>query len=128
MLLGAFGVLVAAMAATGTGSLVALTVVMMVAGVVITPQVTAHSLALELAAPPGAATEAFGWVITAAILGLAAGQSVAGMVVEAVDPASAFLVGGAAGVLLAGVLWLRRKTLLAPPGRPPVHQISAPVT
>jgi hypothetical protein len=111
VLLGAFGVLVAAMAATGTGSLVALTVVMMVAGVVITPQVTAHSLALELAAPPGTATEAFGWVITAITLGVAVGQSVGGWAVEAAGAPAAFLAGGLAGVVLTGVLWLRRGTL-----------------
>ena len=128
-LLAAFGLFVGAMSATGpTGSLLVLIVAMVLAGCLLTPQVVAHSLAVDRVSPVGSATEAFGWVITAAILGLAAGQSVAGMVVEAVDPASAFLVGGAAGVLLAGVLWLRRKTLLAPPGRPPVHQISAPVT
>ena len=110
VLLGAFGVLVAAMAAAGS-SLVGLTVVMLVAGTVITPQVTAQSLALEVATPAGTATEAFGWVITAITLGVAAGQSVTGWLVERSGPSAAFLAGGLAGVLLAVVLWARRHTL-----------------
>ncbi|MGZ8750678.1 MAG: MFS transporter [Pseudonocardia sp.] len=110
VLLGAFGVLVAAMAAAGS-SLVGLTIVMLVAGAVITPQVTAQSLALEVATPAGTATEAFGWVITAITLGVAAGQSVTGWLVERSGPSAAFLAGGVAGVLLAAVLWARRHTL-----------------
>ena len=45
--------------------------------------------------------------------GLAAGQSVAGIVVEVAEPSAAFLAGGVAGALLAGVLWVRRGTLRA---------------
>ena len=88
-------VLVGAMALVGvTGSLVLLTVAMLAAGALITPQVTAHSIAVDSAAPAGTGTEAFGWVITAATLGLAAGQSMAGIVVEAAGPPAAFLAGG----------------------------------
>jgi predicted MFS family arabinose efflux permease len=115
-LLAAFAVCVAAMALVGpTGSLAVLVVAMLAAGALITPQVTAHSVAVEGAAPVGTATEAFGWVVTAATLGLAAGQSVAGLVVEAAGPASAFLAGGVAGAVLAGVLWARRRTLVQVP-------------
>jgi MFS family permease len=118
VLLGAFGVLVAAMTLTGAdGSLITLTVIMLAAGALITPQVTAHSLAVNIATPPGTATEAFGWVITAATLGLALGQSAAGLAVEAAGPHAGFLAGGLGGVVLAGVLWLRRRTLLAPTAR-----------
>ena len=114
VLLGAFGVLVAAMAAAGS-SLVGLTIVMLVAGVTITPQITSQSLALEIATPPGTATEAFGWVITAITLGVAAGQSLTGWLVERSGPSAAFLAGGVAGVLLAAVLWARRHTLAPAP-------------
>ena len=114
VLLGAFAALVAAMALVGvSGSLLVLTVAMLAAGALITPQVTAHSMAVDTAAPTGTATEAFGWVVTAATLGLAAGQSVAGIVVEVAGPSAAFLAGGVAGALLAGVLWVRRGTLRA---------------
>lgn len=111
-LLAAFAVLAAAMALSGpTGSTAVLAVAMLAAGATITPQVTAHSLAVDVAAPAGTATEGFGWVVTAATLGLAAGQSAAGVAVEAGGPASAFLAGGAAGAALAGVLWHRRATI-----------------
>jgi MFS family permease len=111
-LLGAFGVLVGAMSLVGPlPSVALLIVVMLAAGSLITPQVTAHSLAVDIAAPEGTATEAFGWVVTAATLGLAAGQSAAGIVVEAAGPPSAFLAGGLAGVVLAVMLWVRRDTL-----------------
>lgn len=112
VLLGAFALLVGAMALTGpTGSLPVLVVAMLGAGALITPQVTAHSLAVDTASPAGTATEAFGWVVTAATLGLAAGQSAAGIVVEAAGPPGAFVAGAAAGLALATVLWLRRRTL-----------------
>lgn len=115
VLLGVFALLVAAMALTGpTGSIPVLVVAMLVAGALITPQVTAHSMAVDIAAPSGAATEGFGWVVTAATLGLAAGQSMAGVVVEASGPAGAFLAGGTAGAVLAVALWRRRATLAAP--------------
>jgi MFS family permease len=118
VLLGAFGVLVGAMALVGPiPSFALLVVAMLAAGALITPQVTAHSLAVDIAAPEGTATEAFGWVVTAATLGLAAGQSAAGIVVEAAGPPSAFLAGGIAGVVLAVVLWARRATLAPQPRR-----------
>ena len=67
------------------------------------------------------ATEAFGWVITAITLGVAAGQSLTGWLVERSGPSAAFLAGGVAGVLLAAVLWARRHTLApAPQPAPPV--------
>ena len=66
-LLGVFAVLVATMA-TAAGSLLALAVVMLASGAFITAQLTAQSLALEVATPDGAATEAFGWTVTAITL------------------------------------------------------------
>jgi hypothetical protein len=111
-LLAAFGVFVAAMGAVPSAdSLVALTAVMLTAGTFIAPQLTAQSLALEVVAAPGTATEAFGWSMTAITLGVAAGQSAAGWAVEASGPPAAFLLSGLAGVAVAGLLWLRRTTL-----------------
>jgi MFS family permease len=117
VLLGGFAVLVTAMALTGPlGSLGALVVTMIAAGALITPVVTAHSLAVDVAAPSGTAAEGFGWVVTAATLGLACGQSAAGAVVEMAGPPAAFLVGGAAGLVVAAILWARRGTLAPAPG------------
>jgi MFS family permease len=114
-LLGGFGLLVTAMSLVGpTGSLTVLVITMIVSGALITPLVTGNSLAVDIAAPPGTATEAFGWLITAATLGIATGQSTAGLVVETFGPPVAFVSGGVAGLVLATALWLRRATLLPP--------------
>ncbi len=107
-------------------TLLGLGLAMLVAGALITPQAIAHSAVIEQVAPAGAVAEAFGWVITAVTLGLAAGQSVSGQLVETVGPRAAFLAGTAGGLALAGILWLRRRTLLPTPvdgrapGGPPV--------
>lgn len=116
VLLAAFAVLVGAMSLAGPlASLAALVVAMVAAGALITPQVTAHSLAVDVVSPGGDAAEGFGWVITAATLGLAGGQSVAGFVVEAVGPYAAFPAGAVAGLVVAGLLWARRNTLAPRP-------------
>ena len=114
-LLAALGLGVAAMAAAP--DLLWLAVTMVVAGCTITPQATAHSMAVELAAPAGTATEAFGWVITAVTLGLAGGQALGGALVEAYGPSSAFLAGAAAAVVVAGLVVLLRASL-APERQP----------
>jgi MFS family permease len=115
VLLAAFGMCVAAMALTGPlASIPVLVVAMLFAGATITPQVTAQSLGVEAVASPGTATEAFGWVITAATLGLSAGQSAAGILVDVSGPAGAFLAGGMAGIVVAAIVWTRRGSFNAP--------------
>ncbi|WP_020664166.1 MFS transporter [Amycolatopsis benzoatilytica] len=111
VLLGGFGALVALLALPST--LWALALLMLLAGAMITPQSTTHSAAIEVVAPRGTAAEAFGWVLTAVTLGLAAGQSVSGYLVEHSGTAAAFLAAGVAGVVLAGVVWLLRDTVRA---------------
>ena len=107
-LLGGFALLVTTMGLVSPiGSLALLAVVMMLAGALITPQVTAHSLGVEQTAPTDSATEAFNWVVTAAVLGVSAGQSLAGVSVELLGTAG-YAVGGALGTVVAGLLWLRR--------------------
>jgi MFS family permease len=123
VLLLAFAVCVAAMAVAGP--LPALVVAMLLAGATITPQVTAQSLGVEATAPVGTATEAFGWVVTAATLGLSVGQSSAGLVVQAAGPHAAFLVGGGAGLVVAVLLWVRRASLVPPPLPAQIVQLSA---
>lgn len=129
VLLAAFAVSVALMAGpvtiTAANPVPALLVVMLLAGATVTPQATGHSLGVEVSAPPGTATEAFGWVITAVTMGLSAGQSTAGIVVQAAGPPVAFLVGGTAGLVVAALLWWRRGTLV-PTSTAAV--VAAPVT
>ncbi|MBB4687711.1 MFS transporter [Amycolatopsis jiangsuensis] len=119
LLLSGFGALVALLALPS--SLWGLALLMLLAGAMITPQSTTHSAAIEVVAPGGTAAEAFGWVLTAVTLGLSAGQSVSGYLVEHSGPGAAFLAAGVAGVALAAIVWLLRGTVrapLAPSGTP----------
>lgn len=111
VLLAAFGLCAAVTALAAAGPLVLLVVAVLLTGTTVTAQATAHSLAMDVAAPAGTATEAYGWVVTAATVGIAAGQSVGGVAVEVVGPPASILTGALAGLVLAGVLWLRRATL-----------------
>ncbi|GAA1942708.1 MFS transporter [Amycolatopsis minnesotensis] len=119
-LLGGFGAFVALLAVPS--SLWGLALGMLLAGAAITPQSTTHSAAIELVAPRGTAAEAFGWVLTAVTLGLAFGQSVSGYLVEHSGPSTAFLAAGAAGLLVAALVWLRHRTVRAlPEDAPAAH-------
>lgn len=117
VLLGAFGLMVGLLSLPtwlAPSSMAFLACGMVVAGALITPQATAHSSVIEVAAPRGTATEAFGWVITAVMLGVAAGQSISGFLVEAFGPPASFLAAALSGVLLAAWVLARRSTLAAP--------------
>jgi MFS family permease len=108
-LLGVFALLVAPLAIPS--SLLGLALLSLVAGMWITPQSTTHSTSIDVVAPAGTATEAFGWVVTAVTLGLAAGQSTSGYLVEHVGVWASFLSASVAGMLIAVAVFLRRETL-----------------
>ncbi|MFE0021804.1 MFS transporter [Amycolatopsis sp. NPDC059021] len=115
VLLGGFGALVALLALPS--SLWGLAVTMLLAGAMITPQSTTHSATIELVAPEGTAAEAFGWVLTSVTLGLAAGQSISGSLVEHVGTWAAFVAAACVGVAIGAVLWLLRGTVRPPRAR-----------
>ncbi|MCP2164608.1 MFS transporter [Goodfellowiella coeruleoviolacea] len=108
-LLGGFSVLLVLPALPST--LLGLAGALLVVGTLITPQSTTHSAAIEQVAPQGTVAEAFGWVVTAVTLGIAAGQSISGQLVEHVGPSSAFLAAAAAGLVLAALVWLFRRSV-----------------
>lgn len=112
VLLILFGALVALLAIPTT--LWGLALAMLGAGILITPQATAHSSAVEIVAPQDSAAEAFGWVLTAITLGLAFGQSVGGHLVESSGPPLAFLAAAACAVAIGSVVWLVRNTVRTP--------------
>lgn len=113
VLLAGFAALVAAMGLVSpAGSLLLLAVAMLPAGALITPQTTAHSLGVEQTAPAGAATEAFNWMVMAAVLGVSAGQAVSGVLIDLLGPGGS-AAGGVLGLLVAGLLWLRRGSIAA---------------
>ena len=118
VLLGAFAVLVGLTAMMASArSLPLLAVTLLVAGATITPQVTAHSHGVDLTAPDSSAAEAFSWVVTSAVIGVSAGQSLAGLAVDTAGPGG-FAVGPVLGLVVAGVLWLRRRTVVADAAHP----------
>jgi MFS family permease len=122
-LLAGFAGLVALLAFPTT--LWGLCAMLLVCGTLITPQSTAHSIALEVAAPAGTATEAFGWVVTSVTLGAAFGQSLSGYLVDLSGPPVAFLAAGVVGAGLALLLWARRGTLHPKPKRSDVGLAAA---
>lgn len=82
-----------------------------VTGRLITLQSIAYSAAIELVAPRGVVTAAFGWVITAVMLGLALRQSASGWLVKHASVQRFFLTPTAASLILAALVWFRRATV-----------------
>ena len=85
------------------------------AGVAIAPLLASGNQLVGDVAPPGALTEAYTWPITALVIGLAAGNAVAGVLVEAADWRVSFLVGAGCAAIGSALAFARRATLgLAP--------------
>jgi MFS family permease len=82
------------------GSLAVLAALLAVAGFNIAPAFAAAYGLLDALAPPGTATEAFAWISTAVVAGVAAGSAAGGAIVEGAGSSSAFLV--AAGCAATG--------------------------
>lgn len=88
-------------------------VVVPFAGCVIAPLTSAENQLVTTVAPPGAATEAYAWVIMSTVVGAAVGNAMAGAVVQASSWRTAMLVACAAAALGAALSYLRRGTLRA---------------
>jgi hypothetical protein len=97
--------------AAATGSVLALGIVVGIAGSTIAPTYAIVYAMVERAAPAGTLTEAFAWMSTAAAMGAAGGSALAGAVAEAAGPVPTFVLAGAAG----GVAVLITGTSLARP-------------
>ncbi|HEY4094737.1 MAG TPA: MFS transporter [Baekduia sp.] len=83
----------------------------LLAGVCIAPTLTAGNQIAGDVAPEGAETEAYTWPVTSLVVGAAAGNWIAGAIVESVDWQAAFLVGAAGAALSALLATLRWRTL-----------------
>jgi predicted MFS family arabinose efflux permease len=94
-----------------TGSVVALGLVLLVAGAAIAPTYARIYAMVDRAAPAGTATEAFAWLATAVAIGAAAGAAVAGAAAEQAGPAAAFALPGGAGAVALLAITLRARTL-----------------
>jgi MFS family permease len=109
VLLAGFALLILLLVIPST--LFGLGLALLAVGILITPQSTAHSAAIELVAPAGTTTEAFGWVITSVTLGLAIGQSTSGQLVQNFGTSWSFLAAAAAGLVIAALVWAFRGTV-----------------
>jgi MFS family permease len=81
------------------GSVPVLTVFMVLAGLALAPTTAVLYVLVDRLAPRGTSTEAFGWVITATVLGSGAGAAIAGAVVQNGHVATGFLVAFAGGLI-----------------------------
>jgi dihydrofolate reductase/predicted MFS family arabinose efflux permease len=80
-----------------THSLVAIGVVITLAGATIAPTVSSIYAMVDSAAPPGTHTEAFSWLLAASLVGASLGSAAAGALAQAAGPAVALAVVAAAG-------------------------------
>jgi MFS family permease len=86
----------------------------LVAGLPLAPLVASRNQLIESVAPPGTATEAFTWPLTALIAGISLGAAASGAVVEASSWTNAVLMATAVATLGAAVVVMRRATLARP--------------
>ena len=95
-------------AATSPLTMALLVVIM---GLPIAPLIASRNQLVERVAPPGTATEAFTWPLTALVAGVALGAAVAGALVESHSWSAAVLAAVAVSAAGAALLVARRDTL-----------------
>ena len=96
------------------GSPLAMTPLVILAGLPIAPLIASRNQLVEHVAPAGTATEAFTWPLTALVGGVALGAATAGTVIEAGSWAGGVMVAIGVGFVGAIVVVARRGTLAQP--------------
>ncbi len=102
---------VAHLALAAAGSVLALALVLCLAGATIAPTYASVYAMVERIAPAGTVTEAFAWLSTAVAIGAALGAALAGSVADSAGPSAVFLLAGGAGAIAVAVGALRGRTL-----------------
>jgi len=92
-------------------SLAAMVPLCVLAGVAIAPLAASGNQLVGDVAPAGTLTEAYTWLVTAIVVGVALGNAVAGVLVEAADWRVSFLVGAGCGAIGSALAFARRGTL-----------------
>lgn len=110
VLLGALSAGLAPLAVAAVGVL-PFALCMLLAGLAIAPTIACLYLLIDRSAPPGTVTEAFTWVSTAFTAGTAAGNAIAGSLVQHIGPGAAFLAGLGCVACAALLARVRRPTL-----------------
>jgi MFS family permease len=113
LLMGAFGLTLVVPAVVD--GVAALAVMIMLGGLTLVPQITAHNTMLDGLVPAARLTEAYGLVATTIAVANAVGQAVAGVLVDRYDHQASLLAGCACTLALAAGVWANRGRLDAPP-------------
>jgi MFS family permease len=95
-------------------SLAAMLLLAPIAGALIAPLTAAENEMAGIVTPPGTVTEAYTWIVTATITGVAIGTAASGALVDAHGWRSAILAGAAAAAVVIAAALVRRRTLVAP--------------
>ncbi|MFJ8478282.1 MFS transporter [Kitasatospora sp. NPDC094011] len=132
MALSMVPLLLVAHAVRGIGGLVAVGAALLVAGIAISPTLITAMALVERLVPAAQLTEGMTWTTTGLALGVAAGSSAAGWVIDASGAAAGYWVPFAAGVLgvlaaLAGLGRLRAGLTAAQPVDVPSGTVDRPV-
>jgi MFS family permease len=90
-----------------THSVLAIGGVILLAGATIAPTASSLYALVDHAAPVGTSTEAFSWLVTAALTGAALGAAAAGWLAQADGPPGAFALAGVSGGVAVAVAGLR---------------------
>jgi MFS family permease len=96
----------------GAMSLLALAVLLVIVGAVMSPVFATVFGLLDVHAPPGTATESFTWMASANIGGIAVGSAASGVAIQHLGEAAAFAIGG--GFALAALLVAMSWSLITP--------------
>ena len=99
-----------------TGSLVAIGIVITLAGATIAPTVSSIYAMVDAATPPGTETEAYSWLLTASLVGASLGSAAGGALAQSAGAAVSFLLVVVAGTLAVLIAILRSPSLGNPPG------------
>jgi predicted MFS family arabinose efflux permease len=86
-------------------------VLVVLMGLPIAPLIASRNQLIERVAPPGTATEAFTWPLTALVAGVSLGAAVGGTLVESYSWPAAVLAAVTVSAAGAGLLVIRRDTL-----------------
>jgi MFS family permease len=100
-------------------STLALLLLAPVAGFALAPLTTVENALVPSVAPDGTLAESFTWVITATVIGVSVGSTLAGAIVEAGGWRWAQVATGAIGLLGAVIAVARRQTLASAPAPGP---------
>jgi hypothetical protein len=92
----------------------ALAAMIVLGGLTLVPQITAHNTLLDALVPAVRLTEAYGLVATTIAVANAAGQSVAGVLVDRYDHEVSLTVAGVLTLAFAAAVWAYRRRLDAP--------------